>query len=37
VLVDGEWALRVETLVEDSHADVEQVSSAGQTAAEAAE
>ena len=37
VLVDGEWALRVETLTEDLAADVEQVSSAGQEAAEAGE
>jgi flagellar motor switch protein FliN/FliY len=37
VLVDGEWALRVETLTEDSDAAVEQVSSAGQDAAEAVE
>jgi flagellar motor switch protein FliN/FliY len=37
VLVDGEWALRVETLTEDLDAEVEQVSSAGQDAAEAVE
>jgi flagellar motor switch protein FliN/FliY len=37
VLVDGEWALRVETLTEDLDADVEQVSSAGQDAPEAVE
>ena len=37
VLVDGEWALRVETLTEELGADVEQASSAGQDAAEAVE
>jgi flagellar motor switch protein FliN/FliY len=37
VLVDGEWALRVETLTEEIGADIEQVSSAGQDAAEAVE
>lgn len=37
VLVDGEWALRVETLTEDLDAEVEQVSSAGKDAAEAVE
>ena len=37
VLVDGEWALRVETLTEEMGAEVEQVSSAGQDAAEAVE
>jgi flagellar motor switch protein FliN/FliY len=37
VLVDGEWALRVETLDEESGADFEQVSSADQSADEAAE
>jgi flagellar motor switch protein FliN/FliY len=37
VLVDGEWALRVETLTEDLGAEVEQVSSAGQDAPEAVE
>ena len=37
VLVDGEWALRVETLTEEMDADVEQVSSDGQDAFEAVE
>lgn len=37
VLVDGEWALRVETLAEDLDAEIEQVSSAGQDAVEAVE
>lgn len=37
VLVDGEWALRVETLTDEQEAAVEQVSSAGQDAAEAVE
>ena len=37
VLVDGEWALRVETLSEDEDADFEQASSAGQEPAEAAD
>jgi flagellar motor switch protein FliN len=37
VLVDGEWALRVETLDEDSDALVEQVSSDGQEPVEAAD
>jgi flagellar motor switch protein FliN len=37
VLVDGEWALRVETLTEDLYADLEQVSSAGKEPVEAAE
>jgi flagellar motor switch protein FliN/FliY len=37
VLVDGEWALRVETLTEDQDADFEQASSAGQEPAEAAD
>jgi flagellar motor switch protein FliN len=37
VLVDGEWALRVETLNEDQNADFEQASSAGQEPAEAAD
>ena len=35
VLVDGEWALRVETLTGDLEAEVEQASSAVQDAAEA--
>jgi flagellar motor switch protein FliN/FliY len=37
VLVDGEWALRVETLTEELDADLEQVSSADQDASEAVE
>jgi flagellar motor switch protein FliN/FliY len=37
VLVDGEWALRVETLTEDGGADLEQASIDGQEPAEAAE
>jgi flagellar motor switch protein FliN len=37
VLVDGEWALRVETLDEESDAVVEQASSDGQEPAEAAD
>jgi flagellar motor switch protein FliN/FliY len=37
VLVDGEWALRVETLTEDGHPDLEQVSTADQEPLEAAE
>ena len=37
VLVDGEWAFRVETLDEESDADFEHVSSDGQQTAEAAE
>jgi flagellar motor switch protein FliN/FliY len=37
VLVDGEWAFRVETLDEDAGANVEQVSSDDQHAAEAAD
>jgi flagellar motor switch protein FliN len=37
VLVDGEWALKVETLTEDLDPDVEQVSSADQDAVEAVE
>ena len=37
VLVDGEWALRVESLTEDLDADLEQASSADQDAAKAVE
>lgn len=37
VLVDGEWAFRVETLDEPMDADVEQVSSDGQQPDEAAD
>jgi flagellar motor switch protein FliN/FliY len=37
VLVDGEWALRVETLTEDEQANFEQLSSAGQEPVEAAD
>ena len=37
VLVDGEWALRVETLTEDEGANFEQPSSAGQEPVEAAD
>ena len=37
VLVDGEWALRVETLTEDLDAQLGQVSSADQDAAGAGE
>jgi flagellar motor switch protein FliN len=37
VLVDGEWALRVESLSEDALEGVEQPSSAGQEPAEAVE
>ena len=37
VLVDGEWALRVETLTEDDVAEFEHVSSAGQEPVEAAD
>ncbi|MEA2450528.1 MAG: flagellar motor switch protein FliN [Thermoleophilaceae bacterium] len=37
VLVDGEWALRVETLDEDVDPDLEQVSSPDSDAAEAVE
>jgi flagellar motor switch protein FliN/FliY len=37
VLVDGEWALRVETLTEDEHPDLEHASSDGQEPSEAAE
>jgi flagellar motor switch protein FliN len=37
VLVDGEWALRVESLNEDHDVGLEQASSAGQEPAEAAD
>jgi flagellar motor switch protein FliN/FliY len=37
VLVDGEWALRVETLAEEPDAVLEQVSSAGQEPVESAD
>jgi flagellar motor switch protein FliN len=37
VLVDGEWALRVETLTGDGHPDLEQASNADQEPLEAAE
>jgi flagellar motor switch protein FliN/FliY len=37
VLVDGEWALRVESLDEDEAGDVEQVSSSDSGAPEAAD
>ena len=37
VLVDGEWALRVETLTEAQAVDLEQASMAGQEPVEAAE
>jgi flagellar motor switch protein FliN/FliY len=37
VLVDGEWALRVESLDEDQAPDVEQMSSPDQQSAEAAD
>jgi flagellar motor switch protein FliN len=37
VLVEGEWALRVETLTEDEDADLEQASSPDQEPAEAAD
>jgi hypothetical protein len=37
VLVDGEWALRVETLDHDAEAGVEQMSSDVQEPAEAGE
>jgi hypothetical protein len=35
--VDGEWALRVETLTEDMDAQIEQVSSRDQAPVEAAD
>jgi flagellar motor switch protein FliN/FliY len=37
VLVDGEWALKVESLNEDLDPDIEQVSSAGQVPDQAAD
>jgi flagellar motor switch protein FliN/FliY len=37
VLVDGEWALRVESLTEDGGAGIEQASIVGQEPTEAAE